>query len=62
MLHEHFGITGRVKPNRMSSEAGGPLIALARMAKTWVCWHISVSVDDLTEPSGYRSSNVEKQY
>ena len=46
----------------MSSEAGGLLIALARMAKTWVCWHISVSVDKVTGLSGYRFSDAEKQY
>ena len=62
MLHEHFGIFGRVKLSRMSSKSGGPLIALARMAKTWVLWHISVSVDEVTWPSGYRFSDVEKQY
>lgn len=58
-MYEHFG---RVKLSRMSSEAVGPLIALARMAKTWVLWHISVSVDELTGPSRYRFSDAEKQY
>ncbi len=62
MLYEHFGIFGRVKLSRMSSEAGGPLIALARMAKTCVCWYISVSVDELTGPSRYRFNDAEKQY